>query len=59
MRNFLGYDVRGAVSNLTDVEGAIARHYADKEDSIEDVLGALTGGGDEDAEANKPVPDNE
>src|SRR6187397_2901498 len=39
LRNFLGYDVRGAVSNLQDVEQAIARHYADKEDSIEQVLG--------------------
>jgi len=38
LRNFLGYDVRGAVSNLQDVEEAIARHYADKEDSIIDVL---------------------
>jgi type IV pilus assembly protein PilB len=41
LRNFLGYDVRGAVSNLHDVEQAIAQHYADKQDSIEDVLGAL------------------
>ncbi|MEO2036266.1 MAG: ATPase, T2SS/T4P/T4SS family [Planctomycetaceae bacterium] len=38
LRNFLGYDVRGAVSNLQEVEEAIARHYADKEDSIIDVL---------------------
>ncbi len=30
LRNFLGYDVRGAVSNLHDVEQAIDRHYADK-----------------------------
>ncbi|MEX2286875.1 MAG: ATPase, T2SS/T4P/T4SS family [Planctomycetaceae bacterium] len=47
LRNFLGYDVRGAVSNLQDVEQAIARHYADKEDSIEQVLGALSGGDEE------------
>ena len=41
LRNFLGYDVRGAVSNLPDVEEAIGRHYADKEDSIEDVIGQI------------------
>ena len=41
LRNFLGYDVRGAVSNPQDVEQAIERHYAEKEDSIEDVLNAL------------------
>ena len=41
LRNFLGYDVRGAVSNLPDVEEAIARHYADKQDSIEDVIGQM------------------
>jgi type IV pilus assembly protein PilB len=41
LRNFLGYDVRGAVSNLADVEQAIERHYADKQDSIEDVIDQL------------------
>ena len=41
LRNFLGYDVRGAVSNMPDVEEAIARHYADKEDSIEDVISQI------------------
>ena len=41
LRNFLGYDVRGAVSNHQDVEEAITRHYADKEDSIEDVIGKM------------------
>lgn len=41
LRNFLGYEVRGAVSNHQDVEEAIARHYADKEDSIEDVIGKM------------------
>ena len=41
LRNFLGYDVRGAVSNLADVEQSIARNYAEKEDSIEDILGSL------------------
>ncbi|MFO0919073.1 MAG: ATPase, T2SS/T4P/T4SS family [Planctomycetaceae bacterium] len=41
LRNFLGCEVRGAVSNIKDVEAAIAKHYADKEDSIEDVIGQL------------------
>ncbi|MCA9016367.1 MAG: Flp pilus assembly complex ATPase component TadA, partial [Planctomycetaceae bacterium] len=41
LRNFLGYDVRGAVSNLKDVEEAIARHYSEHQDSIEDVIGAI------------------
>ncbi|MBX3438445.1 MAG: Flp pilus assembly complex ATPase component TadA [Planctomycetaceae bacterium] len=44
LRNFLGYDVRGAVSSLTDVEQAIARFYATREeDSIEGVIEALEG----------------
>ena len=30
LRNMLGMDVRGAVSNHKDVEAAIARHYADR-----------------------------
>ncbi len=42
LRNFLGYDVRGAVSSLPDVEAAIARFYANQEeDSIEGVIDAL------------------
>ncbi len=41
LRNFLGYDVRGAVSNMHDVEQAIERYYADKEDSIEQVIDQL------------------
>ncbi len=41
LRNFLGYDVRGAVSNLHDVEEAITRHYSEHQDSIEDVIGAI------------------
>jgi type IV pilus assembly protein PilB len=41
LRNFLGYDVRGAVSDLKDVENAIALNYAEKQDSIEDVLMGL------------------
>jgi type IV pilus assembly protein PilB len=41
LRNFLGVEVRGAVSNLKDVEAAVARYYADKEESIESVIGQL------------------
>ena len=41
LRNFLGYDVRGAVSNLKDVEAAIERQYSEHQDSIEDVIGAI------------------
>ncbi|QDT29958.1 GspE/PulE family protein [Gimesia panareensis] len=41
LRNFLGYDVRGAVSNLKEVEEAIERHYSEHQDSIEDVIGAI------------------
>lgn len=41
LRNFLGYDVRGAVSNLQEVEASIVKNYADKEESIEDVISQL------------------
>jgi type IV pilus assembly protein PilB len=41
LRNFLGYDVRGAVSSLAAVEAAIQRHYASHQDSIEDIIGEL------------------
>ena len=41
LHNFLGFDVRGAVSNPHDIEVAIARYYADHEDSIVDVLDQL------------------
>ncbi len=41
LRNFLGNEVRGAVSSLADVEEAIARYYADREESIEDILDSL------------------
>ena len=47
LRNMLGMDVRGAVSNHKDVEAAIARHYADREESIEDVIGQLEAGGED------------
>jgi type IV pilus assembly protein PilB len=41
LRNFLGYDVRGAVSTPADVQAAIERYYADKQESIEDVISSL------------------
>ena len=41
LRNFLGYDVRGAVSSQQEVEQAIERYYAYHEDSIEDVLSGM------------------
>src|SRR4029079_16724926 len=41
LRNFLGYDVRGAVSNELHVQQAIERYYADKQESIEDVIGDI------------------
>jgi type IV pilus assembly protein PilB len=41
LRNFLGYDVRGAVSNPQHVEESIARNYAESQDSIEDVIGKM------------------
>src|SRR5206468_12104366 len=44
LRNFLGCEVRGAVSTPAEVEKAVARHYADKQDSIEDVISELSEG---------------
>jgi len=42
LRNFLGYDVRGAVASKADIEAAIAKYYsADKEESIEDVISEM------------------
>ncbi|MDB5342517.1 MAG: type secretory pathway, ATPase PulE/Tfp pilus assembly pathway, ATPase PilB [Schlesneria sp.] len=41
LRNMLNCDVRGAVSNAKDVEAAIARYYADREESIEDIISHL------------------
>ncbi len=42
LRNFLGYDVRGAVSSLAEVEAAISRHYASRsEDDMEGLMGEL------------------
>lgn len=41
LRNFIGMEVRGAVSSPAAVEAAIQRHYAAKEDSIEEVIAGL------------------
>ena len=55
LRNFLGYDVRGAVSNPADIQAAIERYYADKQESIEDVISGLEDDDElsEDRTANK------
>jgi type IV pilus assembly protein PilB len=53
LRNFLNLEVRGAVSNAKDVEAAIARYYADKQDSIEDVIGELEESMGEDTTADR------
>lgn len=47
LRNFLGHEIRGAVSSGPDVEAAIARYYADREESIEDVIQQMTTDEDE------------
>lgn len=41
LRNFLGFEVRGAVSNEAHIMAAIERYYADRQDSIENVIGEL------------------
>lgn len=41
LRNFLGFDIRGAVSSPDDVEQAIKRYYSEKEESVEDVINSL------------------
>ncbi len=48
LKNFLGHEIRGAVSSGPEVEAAIARYYADREESIEDVIESMST--DEDAE---------
>lgn len=50
LRNFLGVEVRGAVSNGKDVEAAIRRYYADQEESIESVIAGLEDGHEDDGE---------
>ena len=51
LRNFLGHEVRGAVSSLADVEEAIAKYYADRDESIEDVIDEMR---DDDEEGKGP-----
>ena len=41
LKNFLGLDVRGAVSSAADIAAAVERNYAERPDSIEDVIGEL------------------
>jgi type IV pilus assembly protein PilB len=41
LRNMLNVEVKGAVSNETEVKAAIERFYADKQVSIEDVVAEL------------------
>ena len=48
LRSMLGVEVRGAVSNARDVDAAIARQYAGREESIEDIIAKL----EEDAPSN-------
>ncbi|MCB1101861.1 MAG: Flp pilus assembly complex ATPase component TadA [Kiritimatiellae bacterium] len=48
LRNFLGHEIRGAVSSQGEVEEAISRYYSDREESIEDVIDELSS--DEDSE---------
>ncbi len=43
LRNFLGVDVRGAVSSLEDVEKTIERVYANTDGSIEEVINQMEG----------------
>lgn len=52
LRNFIGKEIRGAVSNLRDVQAAIEKNYAGHEDSIEDVIGELEDEGAFDEFAN-------
>ncbi|MBL8815806.1 MAG: Flp pilus assembly complex ATPase component TadA [Planctomyces sp.] len=47
LRNFLSMEIRGAVSSQVEVDAAIARYYADREESIEDVIGELTSDDDQ------------
>ena len=50
LRNFLGVDVRGAVSNEQHILEAITRYYAGKQESIEDVISNLGKDDDDDEE---------
>ncbi|MCA8994565.1 MAG: Flp pilus assembly complex ATPase component TadA [Planctomycetaceae bacterium] len=41
LRNFLGFEVRGAVSSLPEVEEAIGRFYATRQDDMEGLMDQL------------------
>ena len=38
LQNFLGHEVKGAVSSEADVNEAVERNYAERQDSIEDLI---------------------
>ncbi|MCA9036314.1 MAG: Flp pilus assembly complex ATPase component TadA [Planctomycetaceae bacterium] len=48
LRNLLNLEIRGAVSSQSDVDAAITRYYAEREESIEDVIGELKSEEDDD-----------
>jgi len=41
LRNFLGVEVRGAISTEAHIQAAVERYYAGRQESIEDVIGEL------------------
>jgi type IV pilus assembly protein PilB len=41
LRNFLGVEVRGAISSEVHIQAAMERFYAGRQESIEDVIGEL------------------
>ena len=41
LRNFLNVEIRGAVSSQADVDAAISRYYAEREQTSEDVISEL------------------
>ena len=57
LRSMLGVEVRGAVSNAKDVDAAIARQYAGREESIEDIIAKLEEDAPEDSGKNDRVHD--
>jgi len=57
LRSMLGVEVRGAVSNAKDVDAAIARQYAGREESIEDIITKLEEDAPENSGRNDRVHD--
>ena len=41
LRNFLGHDVKGAVSSEADVAAAVERNYAERDEDLADIIGQL------------------